>query len=279
MAGTRNPDAVQIFGDAAVYIGTDSSAPRPATINDPLGSRWANAGVLNGDSGITNERGWDETEHFGWGIGLYRVGRKNYTESRVFTCLEKNKTTTRLAHPGSSASQIVVPRPLSVPVCFEYTDDSGNLERWFTARPADCWIPNLDRNESDPTGMEVTARIFATGDGLLYVRQYTPVNELQVLTFSAVPATGSFTLEFGGVETDPITAPITAANVQAALEAIIDADGTVAATGDPAAGIEVTFGGSYAGAHNELLVVGGNTLEDATPEPVTVTVDEGEPSP
>ena len=275
MAGTRNPDAVQIFEDAAVYVGVDSAAPRPATINDPLGARWANAGVLNGDAGITNERGWDETEHFGWGIGLYRVGRKNYTENRVFTCLEKNKTTTRLAHPGSSASQIVVPRPLSVPLCFEYTDDRGNLERWFTARPADCWIPNLDRNESDPTGREVTARIFATGDGLLYVRQYTPINEVQELTFSAAPATGDLTLELAGVETAPITAPITAANVQAALEAIAQDGGTIAATGNPTAGIVVTLGGTYAGETNELIVVATNTLEDAGAEPVTVTVAEG----
>lgn len=277
MAGTRNPDAVQIFGDAAVYVGIDATAPRPASITDPLGARWANAGVLNGDSGITNERGWDETEHFGWGIGLYRVGRKNYTENRVFTCLEKNKTTTRLAHPGSSPTQIVVPRPLSVPVCFEYTDDRGNLERWFTARPADCWIPNLDRNESDPTGMEVTARIFATGDGLLYVRQYTPVNEAQTVTFSAAPTAGAFTLVLGGEETASIDGSgITSAAVQTALSAVAQDGGTVTVTGDASTGLEVVLAGSYAGAINELIAVGENTLTDTDTEPVVVTVDQSE---
>lgn len=276
MAGNVNPDAVQIFANAAVYVGVDRNAPRPASITDPLGVRWANAGVLNGDAGITNERAWDETEHFGWGIGLYRVGRKNYTENRVFQCLENNPTTGRLAHPGSTATKIVVPRPIALPLCFEYVDDFGNLERWFTERPADCWIPNLDRNESDPTGKEVTAKIFAAGDGTLYTRQYTPVGELQLITFSAVPTAGTWTLELNGATTTALAATADAAAVEAALVLLAQDGGTITVAGDYTAGFTVTLGGSYAGYRNELLIATGTGLV-ASAVPVTITVAESTP--
>lgn len=260
MALTRNPDSVQIYSDAAVYVGKMLHPNRPASITDPFDNTWDNLGILNGDSGITNSREWDVTEHFGWGIGLYRKGFKNYKESRVVTCLESNETTRRIARPGSTATSIVVPRPGLFPLAFEFTNDRGDLEREFTARPAQCWIPNLDRNESDPTSYEITADIFAQGDGLLYVRQYTPVNELQLVTLVGGPFTaGTWKLGFPGNMSAGIAYNAASTAVQTALEAKLGV-GNVTVTGSAGGPYTVTLKGIYAGQANELLVGDGALL-------------------
>lgn len=258
MALTRNPDAVQIYADAAVFVGKTLTPTRPASITEEFDETWDNLGILNGDSGVTNAREWDVTEHFGWGIGLFRKGYKNYKESRVFTCLEANATTRRIAHPGSTATNIVVPRPTSLPVAFEFTNDFGVRERWFTSRPAELWIPNLDRNESDPTSHEVTASIFADGTGLVYVRQYTPINETQTVTV-ANATDGTFTLALGDL--DPTTAldhDAAAAAVQTALRDVLGAD-NVDVTGTPG-NYSVVLKGIYAGESNPLLTANGSSL-------------------
>ncbi|QIS00990.1 hypothetical protein F5X71_00390 [Nocardia brasiliensis] len=258
MALSRNPDAVAIFSDAAVYVGKTLTPTRPATIADPFDVTWDNAGILNGDSGITNPREWDVTEHMGWGIGLYRKGYKNFKESRVWTCLESNSTTRRIAHPGSTATNIVVPRPGRFMLAFEFTNDFGVPERWFPVRPAQCWIPNLDRNESDPTNYEVTSDIFADGSGLLYVRQYTPVNEAQLVTVENA-TDGTFTLALGDLgPTAALDHDIAVAALQAALEAILGA-GNVTVGGTVGA-YAVTLSGVFAGEPNPLLTANGSSL-------------------
>ena len=273
MASTRNPDMVQIFADANVFVGRTPTPNRPASIAAEFDSTWDNAGILNGDSGITNAREWDVTEHFGWGIGLYRKGYKNYKENRVFTCLEANRTTRRIAHPGSSATNIVVPRPGKFPLAFEFTNDLGQLERLFTARPAECWIPNLDRNESDPTGHEITADIFATGTGLLYVRQYTPINEVQLVAVTDATG-GTFTLQYDTEETGTIAYNALASVVQTALEAILGT-GNVTVSGT-AGSYTVTLAGEFAGEPNMLLVADGTELVGTGAK---VTVAEVIPAP
>ncbi|WP_280441196.1 hypothetical protein [Nocardia brasiliensis] len=253
MSLTRNPDKVQIFADAAVFVGKTLHPNRPASITTDFDATWDNAGILNGDDGIKNAREWDVTEHFGWGIGLYRKGFKNFKESRVFTCLESNTTTRRIAHPGSTATNIVVPRPGLFVLAFEFTNDLGLPERLFAARPAQCWIPDLDRNESDPTSHEITADIFAQGDGLLYTRQYTPINETQLVTLTGSPT--SFKLAYLGVQTPDIAANATAAAVQTALAALSSiGSGNVAVTGAAGGPYTVTLQGALAGQENELLV-------------------------
>ncbi|MEU0871650.1 hypothetical protein [Nocardia brasiliensis] len=264
MSLTRNPDAVQIFADAAIFVGKTLTPTIPATIEDEFDDTWDNAGILNGDDGIKNAREWDVTEHFGWGIGLYRKGYKNYKENRVFVCLESNTTTQRIARPGSSATSIVVPRPGKFALAFEFINDLGLKERLFTARPAECWIPNLDRNESDPTGHEVTADIFATGAGLLYTRQYTPIHEVQLVTITGTPTGGSFKLN--GSADIAYNAASTA--VKAALEAVLGV-GNVNVTGSAGGPYTVTLQGALAGQANELLVA-THTLTGGTSPGVTV---------
>ncbi|MBW0270780.1 hypothetical protein ATM97_07105 [Nocardia sp. MH4] len=264
MSLERNPDAVQIFADAAIFVGKTLTPTMPATIEDEFDSTWDNLGILNGDDGVKNAREWDTTEHFGWGIGLYKKGYKNYKENRVFTCLESNNTTRRIAHPGSTATQVRVPRPGNFILGFEFINDLGVPERLITARPATCWIPNLDRNESDPTGHEVTADIFARGDGLLYTRQYTPIHEVQLVTITGTPTGGAFKLA-GSAD---ITYDAAASAVQTALEAVLGT-GNVAVTGSAGGPYTVTLQGELAGQPNELLVA-THTLTGGTAPGVTV---------
>ncbi|WP_433660794.1 hypothetical protein ACQPW1_00445 [Nocardia sp. CA-128927] len=255
MSLTRNPDKVQIFADAAVFVGKTLTPNRPATITADFDETWDNAGILSGDDGIKNAREWDVTEHFGWGIGLYRKGFKNFKESREFTCLESNTTTRRIAHPGSTATNIVVPRPGVFMLAFEFTNDLGLPERLYTARPAQCWIPDLDRNESDPTSHEVTADIFARGDGLLYTRQYTPILEHQLITITGSPSGGVFKLSYLGIPTADIAYNAAATAVQSALAALSSiGSGNVAVTGTAGGPYSVTLQGALAGQENELLV-------------------------
>lgn len=231
MALTRNPDNIPIFVDAAVFIGKTATPTVPATITADFGSTWDNLGVLDGDAGISDSREWDETEHFGWGTGLFRIGRKNYKETRGLTCLENNETTWLLAHGASSTSNdIYVNKGIRRPIAIERTDDSGRKERWITTQAADLWIPNLDFNESDPSGKEVTARIFANGAGKLYTRQYTGVTQLVVVTGTG----GTFTLSYKGQTTAGITFSATTAAVQTALEGLSTiGTGNVTVTGTP----------------------------------------------
>ncbi len=249
MSLIRNPDNVQIFADAAVFVGKTANPTRPASITDDFDATWDNAGILKGDDGIKNGREWDVTEHMGWGIGLYRKGYKNFKESRVWVCLESNRTTRRIAHPGSSATNIVVPRPGLFMLAFEFTNDFGLPERWFPVRPAQCWIPNLDRNESDPTNYEVTSDIFADGTGLLYVRQYTPINETQLVVVTGTG--GTFKLLYDGTPTGNIAYNAATTAVQTALEAILGV-GNVTVTGT-VGNYTVALAGVFAGEPNELL--------------------------
>lgn len=271
MSLVRNPDQVQIFSDAAIFVGKTLTPTTPATIEDEFDDTWDNAGILNGDDGVKNAREWDTTEHFGWGIGLYRKGYKNYKESRKFTCLESNNTTRRIAYPGSSATQIVVPRPGSFMLAFEFINDMGVPERLYTARPAQCWIPNLDRNESDPTGHEVEADIFATGSGLLYTRQYTPIHEVQTVTITGTPTAGTFKLAYGGEQTGTIAYNAASTAVQSALQAVLGT-GNVTVTGSAGGPYTVTLAGDFAGQANELLTGDATGLTGGT-SPAVVVAD------
>jgi hypothetical protein len=153
----------------------------------------------------------------------------------------------------------------------EFVNDLGLLERLFTARPAQCWIPNLDRNESDPTSHEVTADIFATGTGLLYTRQYTPVNEVQTVTLTGATFTaGTFTLTYMGQTTTGIAYNAANSAVQAALAALSTIGvGNVAVTGSAGGPYTVTLQGTLAGQENELLTGLGTGL---TPSGTVVVV-------
>jgi len=85
------------------------------------------------------------------------------------------------------------------------------------------------------------------------------VNEVQTITFSNVPTGGIFTLVFQGETTADMDQTTDAADVQAALNALVALSGVTVA-GSFAAGFVVTFAGADGEKPQPLLAYGTNTL-------------------
>lgn len=172
---SRDPGNVNIWQDARIWTATGSGA-RPALPTDastPVDEDdWFELGILDGDAGIGEERSSDETEHFGWGIGLIKIGNKNFKLSRTFSALEDNDTTRGILWPGSTATALYMPKPVYRYLGFETVSDLGVTERLWTVKPARLSVPGNNRNESDITKLEITANIFGDGTGKLFDRQY-----------------------------------------------------------------------------------------------------------
>lgn len=99
----------------------------------------------------------------------------------------------------------------------------------------------------------------------------TDVNEVQSLTEATAITAGTFTITFDGETTDAIAFDATAAQIQAALEALANVspgDITVAGGPVPTAPATLTFGGNYAAQDVPLVTV------DETDLTGTITVAE-----
>lgn len=170
----RDPGNVNIWTDARIFF-APATAARPAM---PLTAAaeidelvWDEFGILDGDAGIGEERSNDETKHYGWGLGLIKIGNKNFELSRTFSCLEDNDATRAILWPGSTETKLKMPKPVDGYLAFETTSDTARVERLFTIRPARLSLPSNARNESDITKLEITAALFADGTGDVFDRQ------------------------------------------------------------------------------------------------------------
>ena len=169
----RDPDNVKIWQDARVYValGVDTRPALPTTISDPFATGWEEVGILDGDAGFSEDRSSDESKHFGWGIGLIKIGAKNFELARKMTMLEDNETTRAIAFPGSTATAVLMPKPVRGFIAFETDSDLGDIERLISTKPARLWVPANNRNESDVTKLEVNIGLFADGTGKVFDRQ------------------------------------------------------------------------------------------------------------
>lgn len=118
-------------------------------------------------------------------------------------------------------------------------------------------------------------RITATG-------RYGPyggtVNEVQTVTITGGPTGGTFTLTFDTQTTSPIAYNATAADVQAALEALSNIEpGDVTCTGGPLPGtaVTVTFGGRYNGQNVPQMTATGSFTGGTSPAVTVATTTEG----
>jgi len=169
-----DPLKANLWTDADVYISTNLSATLPANADTPFGGDWDLVGLLDGDDGFPESRDEDTDDKFAWGGILVKTSRNHFKLTKSFTALEDNDTTFSLLWPGSSATQIKVPRPAKVLVAFE-TREGGKVRRLKTANYAEV---NLDgdhgENETDLESMTFVATVYPTGDGVLFERQTTP---------------------------------------------------------------------------------------------------------
>lgn len=97
---------------------------------------------------------------------------------------------------------------------------------------------------------------------------------IQNITFSAIPTSGTFRLNIGGLQTAAINWNDTAANVQTKIRALTGY-GTVLVTGNFQFGFNVDFNGATGGQPQDLVTVSNNSLSNGSP--VTPTVAFGRP--
>jgi hypothetical protein len=169
----RNPDNAKIWVDAAVRLSSASVRPAlPANITTVFDDvAWPEVGILDGDAGFSEDRSADETKHYGWGIGLIRIGTKNYELERSFSPLEDNTVVRGLVWPGSTSTKLLMPKPVYRYIAFETDSDVGDKERLISTRAARLWVSSNSRNESDITKWEVKVSLFANGAGEVFDRQ------------------------------------------------------------------------------------------------------------
>src|SRR5690606_1081433 len=91
--------------------------------------------------------------------------------TRTFSCLEDNEATRMILWPGSTETEVFMPKPIDGWLGFETTADTGKVERLWTTRPSRLSIPSNARNESDITKLEITAAVFANGSNKVFDRQ------------------------------------------------------------------------------------------------------------
>jgi hypothetical protein len=170
-----DPTKANLWTDADVYVSFDLSATLPADASTPFGPAWNLVGLLDGDEGFPETRDEDTDDKFAWGGILVRTSRQHFKLTKSFTCLEDNDTTRQLVWPGSSATQIVVPRPAKVLVAFE-TREGEKVRSLITADHGECSLDgDHGENETDLESATIATTIFPTGEGVLFDRQATPI--------------------------------------------------------------------------------------------------------
>ncbi|MFV8127543.1 hypothetical protein [Streptomyces syringium] len=170
MAG--DPTNAALWTDADVYV-APLTAVNPATIDDPFPSEWDLVGLLDGDDGFTESRDEDVDDKYAWGGILVRTSRAHFKLTKSFTALEDNATTRELLWPGSTDSQIIVPRPAQVKLAFETREDD-KIKRLITAQYAEVSVDgDVTENETDLATAKYVATIFPTSGKVLFLRQFT----------------------------------------------------------------------------------------------------------
>lgn len=98
------------------------------------------------------------------------------------------------------------------------------------------------------------------------------INEIQRLTFSAVPVTGTWSITYNGQTTSSLAYNASTATIQTALNALSNLSGVVV-TGGYSSYIQIEFAGTD-GEKDHVMVSTANTLADGGSNPITITPTE-----
>jgi Bacterial Ig-like domain (group 2) len=182
MAG--DPTKAQLWTNADVWIASALTTANPASVAAAFGAGWGLAGLLDGDDGMPESRDEDTSDMYAWGGFLVRTSRRNFKLTKKFSVLEDNTVTRALIWPGSTDTQIVVPRPVPVKVAFEVRDPStGQMERLITRNYALVTVDgDVDKNETDLSKVTLAAVVYPDANGVLFDRQSAPTITALALT-------------------------------------------------------------------------------------------------
>ncbi len=168
MAG--DPSKATVWPEADVYI-APTTATAPASIDVEFSVDWDLVGLLDGDTGFTQSREEETSDIYAWGGILVRTTRRNFKQTISFVALEDNDTTRELIWPDSPPGQLVVPRPKRVKIGFEMREGDYS-KRLISAYEAEVAITgDIVDNEAALTRYELTATIFPTSEGVLFIEQ------------------------------------------------------------------------------------------------------------
>ncbi|MEU1284906.1 hypothetical protein [Kitasatospora sp. NPDC005856] len=228
-----NTTNAHLWTDADVWVADSLTTPNPADANTPWGAGWTMAGLLDGDDGMPESRDEDTADYYAWGGILVRSSRKNFKLTKKFSVLEDNPTTRSLIWPGSTASQIVVPRPGPVKLGFEKRDAGTGLWVRRITRNYAIVAPDgdIDENESDLSKTTLAAVIYPDANRVLFDRQ----DSQAVVALAVAPATKA--LAVGAVA--PLIATATLAD---ASTRTVTADPYLSWTTSAAAKATVAYG-------------------------------------
>lgn len=169
MAG--DPDKASLWAEADVFVAEDTTQTNPADADTAFAVGWGLVGLLDGEAGFVHAREEDESDHFAWGGIIVRTSRRNFKQTVKFTALEDNEVTRSLIWPGSTATQLVVPRPVPVKLALEKRE-GDKVHRLITERHAVIKLDgDVTENETDLTKYELLATIFPTAGGVLWTVQ------------------------------------------------------------------------------------------------------------
>lgn len=166
-----DPDKAALWADADVYVGIVGTSEIPTSAAEPFGATWDLCGLLNGEDGFTQTREQEKGDYYAWGGILVKTSRRNFKLSMKWSVLEDNDTTRGLIWPGSTESELVVPRPGPILLGFELRE-GDKVKRLITKRHAVVDVDgDVQENESDLTKYPLVADIFPDAAGVLFHRQ------------------------------------------------------------------------------------------------------------
>lgn len=176
MPGTK--ENVRFWDEVDVFVSSDLTATLPALEADPLPATFVRAGLITPE-GLNQAREEEVNDHYAFGRdALVGQTRKNFKESWSAQFMEDNAVTHRLVYPGSTTTNIVVPKVEDLNIVFVLRNTgTGHVERWRTAGHARVGV-NGERARTDaaPSTVPMMFTIFAAdanaeGEQALYDRQ------------------------------------------------------------------------------------------------------------
>ncbi|WP_224284904.1 Ig-like domain-containing protein [Streptomyces sp. LS1784] len=205
-----NTGNARLWTDADVWIASSLTTANPIDANTPFGAGWTMVGLLDGDDGMPESRDEDTSDYYAWGGILVRSSRKNFKLTKKFGVLEDNPVTRSLLWPGSTATQIVVPKPVPTKIAFETRDSATGLTvRRITRNYAIITLDgDQDENETDLMKSTFAAVIYPDGGRVLFDKQTSQA----VTSLAVAPATKTLTV--GGIGALTATATLADASTR-----------------------------------------------------------------